>query len=99
MAGNHRAPKTVRMSLCGHFDADLVIFECRNISNMSDSGDLGFRKDGRPDMAGDHRAPKRVRMSSCGHFDTDLVIFECWNISNMADGGHLGFLKDGHQLK
>jgi hypothetical protein len=28
MAGDHRVPKTVRMSLCGHFYADLVIFEC-----------------------------------------------------------------------
>jgi hypothetical protein len=46
MAGDHRAPKMVRMSLCGHFDADLVIFEYRNISNMADGGHLGFRKDG-----------------------------------------------------
>jgi hypothetical protein len=29
MAGDRRAPKMVRMSSCGHFDADLVIFECR----------------------------------------------------------------------
>ena len=45
ITGNHRAPKMVRMSSSGHFDADLVIFECRNISNMADGGHLGFRKD------------------------------------------------------
>jgi hypothetical protein len=47
MAGNQRVPKTVSMSSCGHFNADLVISECRNISNMADGGHLGFWKDGR----------------------------------------------------
>jgi hypothetical protein len=47
MAGDHMSPKTVRMSSCGQFDADFVIFECRNISNMADSGHLGLWKDGR----------------------------------------------------
>jgi hypothetical protein len=37
----------VRISLCGNFDADLVIFEYWNISNMADGGHLGFWKDGR----------------------------------------------------
>jgi hypothetical protein len=46
MTGNHRAQKLVRMRLCGHFDADLVIFEYWNISNMADGGHLGFQKDG-----------------------------------------------------
>ena len=48
ITGNHRAPKMVRMSLSGHFDADLVIFECRHKSNMADGGHLGFRKSDRP---------------------------------------------------
>jgi hypothetical protein len=44
MAGDHRAPKTVIMSLYGHYDGDLVIFECQNISNMADGAILDLNK-------------------------------------------------------
>ena len=41
---NYRTPKMDKMSLFGHFDANQVIFEGSNISNMADDGHLGFGK-------------------------------------------------------